>query len=392
MTLRPKEKTQILDENGSISIIVTILISSTLLFGLFMAVADVSTLYAERRVVQNAADSAVLALAGECASGGYGAIAGNNNAFAQQICLTSNSAKEFAEYYANINSPDQITSVVEVCGSFLGTCESQPDSYLKCQSIPPQYSHYVRIVTRSQETSGSPITPIFSQLFDEKPVGVDVFGCAQAAWGNSGSATVVFPFSFSICDYQRSGEKVVSDFPANSPTIKNGCSVTDLSNVTRNYSSPLSGFAMTENFGCPGSATPKTITVGDLLTVETSLSRLENICVTQSQFYQSLSTLAGKKIIVPAVGSVECNSQTNDNCRGNFEFRVAGFFSFNFLGGKFENRGIVGSAPTTGWPNDCGSSRSCIYGNFDEGFVTGGSITTSSDVADTGTKNIVLFK
>ena len=385
------KKDRISDESGSIAIIVTILISSTLLFGLFMAVADVSTLYTERRVVQNAADSAVLAIANECATDGFGAINGNNLAYGQKICLNSVNAKQFAEYYANVNSPDQVTSVVEVCGTTLGACGAQPQGNLKCQSVSSQYTNYVRVVTKSRETSGSSITPIFSKVLDSTSGGVDVFGCAQAVWGNSGSASVVFPLSLSICDYRQSGFITAVDFASNNPTINGGCSITDLSGTVQNYTSPLSGFALTSGFGCPGSSTPQTISIGDLLQVEPSLSQIESVCGSKNAFYASLGTLVGSKIIVPAVGNVQCNSQSN-NCQGSFTFKVTGFFSFNFLGGKFKNRGSVGSAPAGGWPNTCNASRNCIYGNFDKGLISAGSINTNSGVPNTGTRAVLLIQ
>jgi Flp pilus assembly protein TadG len=391
MKILALKKDRVSDESGSIAIIVTILISSTLLFGLFMAVADVSTLYTERRVVQNAADSAVLAIANECATDGFGAIDGNNLAYADKVCLNSVNAKQFAEYYANVNSPDQVTSVVEVCGTTLGACGAQPQGNLKCQSVSPQYTNFVRIVTRSREASGSSITPIFSKVLDSTSGGIDVFGCAQAAWGNSGSATVLFPFSLSICDYQQAGSITANDFASNSPTLTQGCSITDLSGTVLNYTSPLSGFALTSGFGCPGSSTPQSISVGDQLRIETSLSQLESICGSSSAFYASLSNLVGNKIIVPAVGNVVCNSQSN-NCQGSFTFNVAGFLSFNFIGGKFQNRGTVGMAPTSGWPNKCNASRNCIYGNFDKGLVSSGTINTNPGVPNTGTRAVLLIQ
>ncbi len=391
MNLHCRKEGRFSEDNGSISIIVTILFSSTLLFALFIAVADVSTLYTERRVVQNSADSAALALANECATEGYGSITGNNAAYGEKICLNPVSAKEFAEYYANANSPDLVTSVQEICGSSLGVCTSQPQGALKCQEIPSQFENFVRVVTRSKEVGGSSIVPIFTKLFSATPSGVDVFGCAQATWGNSNSATVVFPFSLSICDYRQSGFLTASEFAPNSPTISAGCSITDLSNIVQTFTSPLSGFAMTAGFGCPGSSTPQTITVGDELTVETSLSLLESICGGRTEFYSGVAKLAGTKIIVPAVGSVQCNSQSN-NCQGSFKYKVAGFFSFNFQGGKFKNRGLVGVSPTNGWPNSCNASTSCIYGNFDKGLIAQGSISTTPGVTNTGTRAVQLLR
>ena len=378
------------DESGSVAVIFAILVSSGLLFGLFVFVSDVATIYSERRVVQNAADSAALAIAGECATDGLGEVSGNNAAYPQPVCSNSLYAQLFTEYYANINSPDQASQVTEVCGSRLASCAPQPSTYLKCQSVPAQYANYIRVVTRSLEQDGGSVVPIFAQLLSSSPSEIDVFGCAQAAWGNAGSGSIVFPFSLSICDYRQSGPVVAVDFASNNPTLDGGCSVTDLSNITRSYTSPLSGFALTAGFGCPGSSTPQIISVGDMLRVEPSLTSIEDICGGSTQFYSSISNLVGEKIIVPAVGNVECNSQSN-NCQGSFEIRVAGFLSFNFEGGKFKNRGSVGTPPPGGWPNKCNASRNCIYGNFDEGLYAGGSINTNPDVPNTGTQTVMLL-
>lgn len=377
-------------ESGAIAIIFAVLISSTLLFALFAIVADVSSIYSERRVVQNAADSAALAVASECANNGFGAIEANNGPYIEKVCVSASNAQLFATYYANKNSPDQITRVTEICGSVLNTCAPQPQGNLKCQIIPTQYSNFVRVVTQSSQIGGTSIIPIFSSLFTPSPSGVDVFGCAQVAWGNAGSASVVFPLSLSICDYQQSGLFTSTDFAPNNPTLQDGCSVTDLSNVTRTYTSPLSGFALTTGFGCPGSSDPQIISVGDQLRIETNLPAIESICGGSSQFYSSIAKLVGNKIVVPAVGNVICNSQSN-NCQGNFQFQVAGFLSFNFLGGKFKNRGSVGDAPTGGWPNECNANRNCIYGNFDKGLVAAGSINTNPGVPNTGTTALMLL-
>lgn len=378
------------NEFGGISIIVAILISSGFLVGLFIMVSDVATLYTERRVVQNAADAAALALANECAINGLGAIDGNNSDYPQPICSSTTYAKLFATYYANINSPDQSSKITEICGSVLSACSEQPASRIKCQVVPSQYSNFVRVVAQSLGQNGKSLEPIFSNIFSESSKEIEVFGCAQAAWGNTGSSSIVFPFSLSICDYRKTGPVVAIDFASNNPTLDNGCSVTDLSNITRTYTSPLSGFALTAGFGCPGSSVPQIISVGDALRVEPSLTSIESICGGSSQFYSSINNLVGKKIIVPAVGNVECNSQSN-NCQGSFEIKVAGFLSFNFIGGVFKNRGAVGNSPVGGWPKQCNSSRNCIYGNFDEGLYVGGSINTNPNVPNTGAQTVMLL-
>lgn len=379
------------DETGAIAIIFALLISSTLLFALFTMVADVSSIYSERRIVQNGADSAALALANECATGGYGAISGNNNEYLEKVCSSPAYAQLFSSYYANINSPDQLSKVTEICGSVLSSCGPQPQGPIKCQIVPSQYPNYVRVVTQSLQSGDTSILPIFSNLLNPSSTGVNVFGCAQAAWGRAGSASIVFPLSLSICDYLQTGEFTAIDFASNNPTLRDGCSVTDLSGVTRTYDNPLSGFALTTGFGCPGSSDPKIISIGDQLKIETNLPSIESICGGRQEFYSSISKLVGETIIVPAVGNVVCNSSSN-NCQGNFEFQVAGFLSFKFLGAKFKNLGLAGGVPTGGWPKACGADRSCIYGNFVKGLVAAGSINTNPEVPDTGTTAVVLLR
>lgn len=376
-------------ESGAIAVMVAIIASSSLLIGLFVMVSDVSTIYTERRVVQNAADSAVLAVAQECASNGLGAIQGANSAFPSKLCSNQGYAFQFATYYANVNSPDQRTSVSELCGSSpFNACASQPQGIFACKNIPSQYTQFVRISTRSNTTQDAPISPIFSQLINSNSNTVAVSGCAQAVWGNSGSASIALPFSLSICDYQISGSVVIDDFPSNQPILTGGCNVTDLSGQSKSYATPLNGFALTTEFKCPSVTSSQTISVGQTLTVQPSLTQIEKICsiaVDGVDFYQAVGSLLGSTVYLPAVGNADSNGQ------GSFTFKVAGFFAFDFLGAKFPSKTAIGQTPAAGWASGCKSNRVCLYGTFNKGLITDGSITTDPLITNTGIQAVQLL-
>ncbi|MFM8446970.1 MAG: pilus assembly protein TadG-related protein [Candidatus Nanopelagicaceae bacterium] len=91
-------------DDGVVAIIVAILFSSLVFVGFLAIVIDGGALYRERRVLQNAADSATLANTRECA------------------LQTSNcSSQSFASAYTNANSPDSLSNVKELCGKTSGT-------------------------------------------------------------------------------------------------------------------------------------------------------------------------------------------------------------------------------------------------------------------------------
>ncbi len=95
-------------DRGAVAALFAILLSSLVLFGLAAFTVDLGQLYAERRVVQNGADAAVLAIAQSCAK-------------AEASCDSSPAAQTLGKEYADANASDGTTSLTEVCIHKAGT-------------------------------------------------------------------------------------------------------------------------------------------------------------------------------------------------------------------------------------------------------------------------------
>ena len=179
-------------EDGAVVALFAILMSSVLVIALFVIVFDISALYSERRVIQNTADSSVLATTQECAIGGTGAIINLNNAYSTGVCDNQSFALDFAGKYANLNSPDSLTDVSEICGTAsLNQCGSLNTGQFECKSVNSAYKNYVRVKTSTRQSTGTSITSLFTSLVNPSQANVKVIGCAQSAWGKSAYAPVI---------------------------------------------------------------------------------------------------------------------------------------------------------------------------------------------------------
>ena len=390
------------NESGAIIAVVSVLISTLLIISLFVMVFDVSSLYSERRVLQNTSDSSVLAASQECAVNGSGAILNSNSAYPAPICGNQTYAMDFANKYANLNSPDNLSKVTEICGSApLQNCNSLNSGQFECKSVDSKYKNFVRVKTETLQSNGSYINSLFTSLTDPNAAKVKVVSCSQSAWGKAGFAPLMFPIAMPICDYAINGTRLIQDFNSNNPVVIGGCTITDLNGDTFNYSSPTQGFSLLSGMGCPGISAPRTTYVGDTLQIESSLTQVESGCPSgQFQFYYQLAKLLNTTVYVPIVTSVTCQSGSV-NCQGNYNFKVASFYSFKFLGGKFKNRGRVGNGPpcaagdpcqqNSSWPVACDSTRNCIYGTFDRSVVPGSDVSLDPSFPAVGAMAVQLL-
>ena len=388
-------------EEGAVVAIFAILMS-VVVISLFAIVFDVSAIYAERRVVQNAADASVLATTQECALSGTGAILNINAAYASGVCTNPSYAQEFAGKYANLNSPDSLTDVSEVCGTNpLNPCGALTAGQFECHSVDAKYKNYVRVKTSTRQSSGTAITALFAPLTGSSNTDTKVVGCAQAAWGNAESAPVIMPMALPICDWQINGSKVIQDFASNSPVFVGGCSITDLDGNVFNYASPTKGFSLLSGLGCPGIDAPTQVRVGDTLQIESSIAQVQGQCSGgASVFRTQLSKLVNANLFLPVVTSVACQSNSN-NCQGNYTFKVASFFGFKYLGSKWKNQFIDGGNPNcpigdpcqtnSNWPSACDATRICLYGTFERSVVPGADVSLDAGIPAIGAMAVQLL-
>lgn len=389
-------------EDGAVAATFAVLVSSILVIALFVMVFDIAALYSERRVIQNSGDSAVLATAQECAVVGTGAILNINTAYSGPICENQSFALDFAGKYANLNSPDSLTDISELCGtSPLNQCGSLGQGQFECKSVNPDYRYFVRARTSTRQSSGTSITSLFTSLIKPADANVKVVGCAQSAWGKAAFAPIIFPLALPICDYAINGTKLIKDFASNAPVVTGGCSFTDINGDTFSYASPTNGFSLLSGFGCPGISPSKGVSVGDTLQIESSLTQVEAECPNgQFQFYPQLTKYLNTRVFIPVVTSVACQSNSV-NCQGNFQFKVASFYSFKFIGGKFKNRGRLGSGPpcvagdpcqnNQSWPTACDATRNCLYGTFERGIVSGVDVSLDPSFPAVGAMAVQLL-
>lgn len=362
-------------DEGVVTVIVAILFSSLVIVGVLAIVIDGGSLYRERRVLQNAADSATLANTRECA------------------LQTSNcSSKNFASVYTNANSPDSLSNVKELCGQSTGvvglnlnTCAPISAKPFACKNIESIYPRYLRVVADTKTTTDTKINlPFGSALGSQYSAGKTLEACAQATWGKATSAPVVFPIAFPAC-----GFTAVIDSQIWQPIFsKNNiaCSIQDIFGFNFSYSGNLNGYTQIQNGGCPNEVTPKTYKVGDIITTESSFLQLASNpatgCATLAQFISVVTPLVGKVIYIPVVGDATGGI-------GNNKLQIIGFYAVKFMGAKFKNPNgsgaLFGSPPSCTvsdectsanyyWPKICGNDGSCFYGKFSRGVVPGADV------------------
>ncbi len=178
------------DDTGSVAIIVAIML--VVILGMATLVIDVGSLYAERRQLQNGADSAALAVAIDCAS---------------RTCAGSSSAFATASQHANANANDGTATVTQVCGTApgLSTCSpSAPSGAWDCAaqptSGPMSTASYVLVRTQTRTGTTSLMPPIFARALVPGYTGTTVKACARAGYGVPSSAQVV-AVTESLCEW-----------------------------------------------------------------------------------------------------------------------------------------------------------------------------------------------
>ena len=337
------------DDRGAVALLVALLLGAGVLTGLLSLVVDGGRMFAERRVVQNGADAAALAVAQNCA-------------LKRTQCTTQASSRAVAGTFANLNAADDgRTAVTELCGSApLAACPSlgTTPTWSDCQTAVT--GNYARVRTRSEDSSGSAyFLPIFAGVLSGSSDELTVGACSQVRWGGAKSAPIQFPFLLPACaPLLEEGLKVIEDFDPNDPSTS--CTVNGIT-----YDPVTKGFA----FGTlPGAdtncLTTVTVDIGDVIAVETSLTQ---VCGTKIDTVLDPIIAAGDPIVLPVVGAHTSTGQ------GNFDFTILSFKNFTLAGYKLKNT-TGGIAPPGGWSQTAcgrGAQRSCLYGSVGTDVVVG---------------------
>ena len=358
------------DDRGAVIVLVAIMLAAGVISGLLAIVADLGQLYAERRVVQNGADAAALALAQHCA-------------LEDADCLDTPRARSAAQVLADANAPDARSAVTEVCGTApLAQCPTPSTQWNDCQPVAAAVDHYVRVRAGTQAADGSgSLAPIFASLLVPGAT-VAADACAQSAWGPASSAMTTFPVLLPICPGVPGGPPVViSRFDSSSSSRE----WTDCEVDGEAYPHVTAGFSWTRY---PDQAdlcvTPVAVRIGDILENYTSDP---TACGPGQRTGSTLRAIVdgGQPHVVPVVGG---HSRTG---LGRYQFTVIAFKAFTLLGFKVQGVGTYGASPTGGWNSAAytcsGGSNSCLYGSFSDDVVPG---NVGGDI-DLGVKSIQLI-
>ena len=164
-------------ERGAIAVIVALVASTLVLTGVAALAIDAGSLYAERRVIKNGADSASLALAQICAKNINDALCDKTTGMTYLKSLVNGNA-----------TLDHLPSISEVCGSGpaagkFGACAGGT-ALTDCPVLPAALQANVNLNWVQVKTRYS-VPRIFSGLGGNAYEGT-VQACARAAWGAAG--------------------------------------------------------------------------------------------------------------------------------------------------------------------------------------------------------------
>ena len=358
-------------EDGAVTAIVAIVMSMGVLLGMSAFVVDVGRAHLERRVVQSAADAAVMAVAQDCAE-------------RRAACTSQTAAAADALAIANLNSPDAATAVTSLCGKApLAPCGQPSARTLDCKPVDPKYgTAYARVHTGTRTASGgTALQPVFAKLTEGGAAPETLTACAQAAWGKAAAVNVQYPFALPICQYDLSGTPVLHDFVSNDPL--ESCTIQTLEG-SRSYSQVIKGFSyvrLPASDGMCASAVP--VRVGDVLEREPSTAQLCG-----SDLVNKMSQLIGVPTWMPVVTTLWCGTTTDITlCKtgqGSFRYQVASFVKFSLIGFKLQSR-EGGTPPAGGWrAGNCTSNGACLYGSYSLGTAPDADISFDPTVPSLG--------
>ena len=342
------------DEKGAVGTIFAIIFGAGVLFGILALTVDVGRIYAERRVVQNAADAAIFSAARACAIGECDTVT-------VQSLTTS---------MANPNSPDDRTDITSICKHFPGSsaCAPLTDKVLDCKSVPMQYAKYVRVYARGYSNlDGELLIPVIANAVTGGSSGLSVTACAQAAWGTASSAKVYYPFALPPCRY---GERVDTNYKE-LPSVNSGetrwenCFVTDHDGVVTPFTNSPTGYVQVTLPGLMDCSNAEVIHIGQVLAINTAND--SHLCGTVGTAVTYLSKFLGTPQYIPIVSDGTSNDVT-----------VQFFVKFKLIAFWFGNKGYPDVAPynTVAWWNSrvpsCNqhAGKDCLYGQFERAVIT----------------------
>jgi hypothetical protein len=347
------------DDEGVIGLIFALVIASGALFGLLALSVDVGNIYAERRVVQNAADSAALSGAIKCAT-----------LHCDQVTVQS-----LTTGYTNPNSPDSATAISSLCIQKPGSSACAPvgAKQLDCRAVSSSYQKFVRVYTNSKDASGNTrLVPWISNAIAQSiNNGTVVTSCAQVAWGTVKTVPLYYPFALPACGFDEEVNLNFKEVPSvnSGDTRWHACSVTDNSNVLKQFPNSPTGFVQVKLPGVTGCEVSTAVSIGQVLEINTAND--QHLCGSAQTAIPSLLRMLQQPRYIPVVDTGTSNTVT---VRFFVQFRLYAFY--------YGNKGYPNVAPynTDSWWNSqtpsCNNKagKDCLYGMFEPAVYPGGDI------------------
>lgn len=351
-------------ERGAIAVIVALVVGMLVLTGAAALTIDAGSLYAERRVVQNAADAASLALAQACARGDATKCLPESELKKPSSDLTS---------LANLNSPDRLTDIDSVCFSTDTSCATLPSnpSLSQCTKLPPSFPatvKWVEVRTKTRSTGDDPsvVNKYLANLSDPSYKGKGVRACARAAWGPAGVVTA--PIAISLCDYEAmittTGYADPPPYASPIPTtvkshevavVVNDPGQTTDSNGCARWAGHIlpGGFGyLNSSLGCQAS-----VAAGDWVEGKPGAS-VPAACTS------FMDNALGKMVLIPVFDCVSDHTKVCPKATGGADtwYRVKGLAAFYVTGYKLPSY----NSPPLNAATTCPSGQKCLYGWFTE--------------------------
>lgn len=187
-------------DRGAVAVLVTMMMTSGMVFGFGALTVDVGLIYAERAQLQTAADSAAIAVAKVCA-------------LRRPECNLDRMLLEGGRF-ARFNVKKAAVEVTEVCGTVvvndpeddrrpIEPCDTFAENLTGCLGSPSTGSEFVEVRVRTdRDGDTSALPPVFAGAVTGTN-GVTVGACARASWEKTGTVTGALPIVISDCVARR---------------------------------------------------------------------------------------------------------------------------------------------------------------------------------------------
>jgi Putative Flp pilus-assembly TadE/G-like len=395
------------DDRGAIMPLFAIILGSGVFMMLIGLVVDGGQIYAEKRLVQNAADAVAEAVALHCSKDTVGVNCLIDNFETKSPTTAAVTASmTFADFTNALANPKGgNTAITNICGQSttatgIPACPPLTASPNDCKTemATAGFTNWVRVYS-SSDLNG--ITPAFENFINPTPKKYQETACSQVYWAKANAINVdatggQLPFAIGLCDAtvfnSAARQQLIGD-----DTNVTSCSVRDRQNTA--FAANTHGFIDFD----PGAATANCwslLTGGCTKVALTTVRSRTGISYSPASYkglIASMNTNLNKPALVPVIDSSGAG------------YTVVSFVSFTLLGYKMPT--VTGTNAITAstansypgqpgainytWTGTCAAAQSttspfCIVGTFNSrvaapsGRTPGLTYTTNANVPDLG--------